>query len=921
METGRDAKDDSLDNESIEYESTRAFRKYRDGIKFGFDDATHILLLQMYNAMLTSKDDTKLIKVWSSRLRILTTCRDWTFDKENDLEAHSGVIMESNVHETLEFKTDETSGHTEIDGEFDATRSDVGMSRSELGNFLARPVRICTGTWTNGDFLSDECYPWHAFLTNESIRRKIYNYYLIQGKLKIEIVINGNSFFYSRAILSYCPLYTRNTNEKNLVRSGTTPTQDCIRYSQRPHVYIDPCTSQGGSMVLPFVWYDNWLPLPNEQAMLEMGKLDLRSFRELYHANNDTDDVDYQIFASMEDVRLAAPTTTAPALDTQAGVLDEYGQGIISKPASAVALMASKLKNVAIIGPYARATELGASAVSAIAGLAGYCRPINLEPIRKYKPTYGGNIANTEIEEAVDKLSFDPKQELSIDPRIHGYGGKDDMTLSNIWSKESYFSQFDWAGGTSADTLLYSARVTPVQYDTVSGATRPEDERHMTAQAFAVLPFAYWKGSMTYRFVIVASKYHRGRLRIVYNPAGNQDTSATEFTSAYNWIIDINKTRDFEVTIPWNASQPYKRIQPLGLNDDNVQQNFRAGATAITNVKFEATNGTFYVYVLNELTTVTATDPGTPSVLVFQKCGDDFEVGVPESANYGKLAYQPLDPQSGETEPEDAIAPEGASETLMDAGSQQVAVRMMDNLVFFGETVTSFRAVLKRYCFHEVTPGPDIGSLSTNDLVQWERLRSDFPCYRGYDSNGLSSTTTGNANLVKQTLMNYLTPAYVTRTGGIRWKHFLYSTDMSLFSVPSMPLTVLRTDKVDTALTAGDSLTLLGTSNLLDRKLANLNYPETWAGAYITKCDIQPIAEVELPFYRRDRFAVAADLDTNSVANEPDFHWVMTQYAIPSSGMALAINSYVASGEDFNLCWFLNAPVAFSFDIANVVLS
>jgi hypothetical protein len=111
---------------------------------------------------------------------------------------------------------------------------------------------------------------------------------------------------------------------------------------------------------------------------------------------------------------------------------DEYGKGIISAPASAIAKAAGMLEAIPMIAPYARATEMVATKVGQIAALFGYSRPAVISDIVLQKPSPTGNLANVDAADAVNRLTLDSKQELTIDSRTVGLDGSDQMTIDSI---------------------------------------------------------------------------------------------------------------------------------------------------------------------------------------------------------------------------------------------------------------------------------------------------------------------------------------------------------------------------------------------------------------------------------------------------------------------------------------------------------
>jgi hypothetical protein len=76
-----------------------------------------------------------------------------------------------------------------------------------------------------------------------------------------------------------------------------------------------------------------------------------------------------------------------------------------------------------------------------------------------------------------------------------------------------------------------------------------------TALNRATMPFSYWRGTMRYRFVVIASAYHAARLRIVFNPDPND--SAANFNDLYSRIIEIQGQTEFTVSVPFLHPRAY----------------------------------------------------------------------------------------------------------------------------------------------------------------------------------------------------------------------------------------------------------------------------------------------------------------------------------------------------------------------------
>jgi hypothetical protein len=249
------------------------------------------------------------------------------------------------------------------------------------------------------------------------------------------------------------------------------------------------------------------------------------------------------------------------------------------------------------------------------------------------------SLAVTTVPDGVAKLSVDDKQELSIDPRIAGLGSEDPLDIRSIAKRESYLTSFTWAIGTAPETLLWNARVDPVTWAENGSPTA----FYLPACAMAALPFEYWTGTMNFRFQIVASSFHKGRLKIVYDP---QFLATNEYNTNYLEVIDIADKTDFTISIANGQSRTYLNHHLPG--SDSVTQMYSTTPYA----SVEEGNGVVGVYVVNELTTPNSTVNNDIEINVYVSMGDDFEVAQPDDY-FQRFVFKP---QSGLES--DGIVPE-----------------------------------------------------------------------------------------------------------------------------------------------------------------------------------------------------------------------------------------------------------------------
>lgn len=606
-----------------------------------------------------------------------------------------------------------------------------------LGEFLSRPTLIDTITWTTSDLQGQvkSISPWNLFLNSPAIKRKIDNFAFIRAKLHLKFVLNGTPFQYGLMRVSYAPLLGLMSNKINVI-AGSNNNATMIPLSQQPGVYLQPQDNAGGEMSLPFLYNKNWLELTNTDTS-NFGKLTYYIFDGLDVAiSSASTTVSIQTYAWMTEVELMGSTAT---LSLQSNDMDdEYGNGPVSAPASAIAAAANTVSDIPVIGRFARATEIGASAVSNIAKLFGYTNVPTIDNVNAMQPSILPHLASAHISTHVNKLSLDPKQELSIDPSIHGLGSADELSVSYIKNRESYFGGFTWSTTNNVGDLLFTAAVTPclatVNPINNSGAVQVGSQVSLTPCAMLGTLFNNWRGELIYRLKIVATKYHKGRLKIVYDPfSSSTSTTNPPENTVYTHILDIGELDDFEMKIPYH--------QPIAWcnTTDGITQNWGTTAGSATHTQ-TVTNGTFSIYVATKLT---APASGNVNVFCFNKGGESLEFANPE----GMIALGTRSPSFFQLQSNDQVDLIPRSIT-MGAPTTVADERYHMN---YGESFYSLRSLLRRYSRVDrsvisYTPTTEIGSYIGYVPVTKEFKR--MPYVGGYVPAGAIYTGSATTNKI-----------------------------------------------------------------------------------------------------------------------------------------------------------------------------
>jgi hypothetical protein len=491
-----------------------------------------------------------------------------------------------------------------------------------------------------------------------------------------------------------------------------------------------------------------------------------------------------------------------------------------------------------------------------------------------------------------------------------GLGPVDEMTITSVATRESYLTQFPWAVAATTEQMLWQTQVTPYTWSVnlLSG----DPEMHVPACMFAALPFQNWFGSMKYRFQVVSSNYHKGRIKIVYDPYGFQ---SNEYNTNYTYIIDIAEEKDFTVQIGWGSDKPYCTSGAPGAASFVDASTVPYGTIDVPIVPLNRANGMLRVYVVNELTVPNSTINNDVNLNVFVAAGDDMQFRNPsenlENYSYFQTPQMGFEPQSGmegdmdETSEPNKPMDQAVEHTILSPVSTTDAY----DHVFYGESIVSFRSLLKRYSQHtfEVPPGLD-------GIVEWSLTKLAFPYYKGFAPGAITPNSgTANFNYARMTMLNYLTPAYVGWRGSLRWK----SASISANALDNNFMTPMRVTREVAKQTYSNTLLLHGSDAGFAVSLLEGTNP-TLAGAVYTHEDVCPTIEFEVPFQQTRRFAFAkrANWTTESTLGNA---FTTTKMLFKSATTKIALEHLCATGEDFSLYFFTGAPILY-YDVAQPAL-
>jgi hypothetical protein len=435
----------------------------------------------------------------------------------------------------------------------------------------------------------------------------------------------------------------------------------------------------------------------------------------------------------MEDAELCTPTADGYGSWGPIQAQSEFAEHPVSNVASAIERAAGALSVVPMFRPFAKATEMAAGMAGSIAKAFGFSRPAVLDNIVPYKAFSAGNMAVTNAHEAITPIGVDVKRELTVDPRTVGLPAVDEMAISYICGKESFIHDEPWADTDELDAVLFSVNVTPQHFETDSTTTPWRS--CLTPAAYVGMLFNYWRGTVIYRFQIVASALHRGKLRVTYEPATSNTPG--KVNEVYSRIIDIEECRDFEIPVQWHARTPWLKLENLDLGTTSFNKGSGSGLTTLPDFH----NGKLMISVMNPLISPDPALGVNITINCFARMGDDFQYNLPAdtlatkqwSIRSTNASVQPQSAMEADGLPQDNNPVGG--EPIAPIGDVSIVKSDQTDLVFFGENIPSLRTLLRRYAFSAVVgnnaPYRTRQNISTGKFPIREYVMAMYAGWRG----------------------------------------------------------------------------------------------------------------------------------------------------------------------------------------------
>jgi len=535
---------------------------------------------------------------------------------------------------------------------------DTQATEQTIQQFLAKPIIVQQGSFNITDtysFLNSTPIPESIFNSTpgQMWLKKLDGIFGIRMDIRFRLVVNANPFQQGRYMMGWVPLAgsTPTVSQFKQLARNNQMMATLVQRTTVPHVELDISSQTSCELLIPFQSVQGFYPMSSVLSATNvgvLGYLNLYPYSPLVAPTGSTT-ASYTLYASFENVKLVG--AAAP----QSGISDKEVSSKQNGPISGVARAFAKgfkeFSHIPLLSSYASNISWIADRIAVTASVFGFSKPTQGDTLVKYQRLNAPSHTNVDGDSDARSLSFLSKPGVKL---LDGLSGTtyDEMDFAYIVRKYAYYQQFTFPESAAVGNLVNI----PVSVNKSLGAF---PLIHFTPVSFVANMFTYWRGSLKFKFKLVKTPFHSGRLAFTFYPT-DEITNIGAPWYANRMILDIREATEIELIIPYISRNPYTFIG--------------------TNV------GQLAVDVIDPLV-APASVSNTITILCEIAGGDDLEFAIPAS-----FEFTPINavPQSGLNKDSQLV-----SATI---GSSSISA---DPHVFsgisMGDKISSLRVFLKRY--------------------------------------------------------------------------------------------------------------------------------------------------------------------------------------------------------------------------------
>lgn len=457
---------------------------------------------------------------------------------------------------------------------------------------LQKPIFVTTQAWNMssaaGDELTNISLPdYYSGSATNLHQQTLQMYTYFRGNPVFRLQLNGTKFHMGQIIMCWMPL-----------RTHTFSSIAIASITGYPHVQISASCNDPVELKIPYVHPQDYL-MTNSDNTCELGQLRVFVINPLQSAASSSPELNYTITLHWDQPEVHIPMFNHAVRGSLGmeetpvvakGLFDTLSDLTGNATAAFSHLMTGNIRGVLKEGSEAMGTMSTLDKPNYIGVPQKTISPIGA--------LSHGKGVDTSIRLGLDSGAHVPKI-------IETFGGtKDEMSIKHVASTPMMVQTVQWNSSRVSGDVLAHWAVSPVLCTATALAGPP-------FLCFLAQVYAYWRGSIKYRFDFISTSFHTGRLLICFKP-NDQNSDVLSFENAMtlpNAIVDIQKSSRVTIEVPYTSATPY-----------------RCTAGDAT----EVYTGKVYVFVLNPLVHPSNVPPSIAFNLYISG-GDDFEFAVPRT--------------------------------------------------------------------------------------------------------------------------------------------------------------------------------------------------------------------------------------------------------------------------------------------------
>jgi hypothetical protein len=563
----------------------------------------------------------------------------------------------------------------------------------EIKTYLQKPQLVSTGVFSSTDTVSSFAasaisFPYF-YSTIPMWVEKVRGYFGIRFDLSFRLVVNATRFQQGRYLLLWKPFGGADAaSAKNLaIMSGHVMT--LVQRTQMPHAEIDINCDTEIEFKIPFSNQYNFCHIRSITSGNQYNSLGTIQIYPYVAVNAIAGALtcSYSLYVSAENIELisaAVPQSSRFITNTRKknesnAEQDSQNMGPISSIMAKVSNATSILSGVPLISSYASGVSWLSDTIGRTAAVFGYSRPINLEHANRMDKVIFPYLASTDGPDNSVPLALSYKNELGS---LQGFSPTDldEMDFSFLCTIPTWDRTIPWNVGTAAGTALASFGVGPRGTADNTVVVNALSLYSVPPYRYVASHFKFWRGTMVYKFKIVKTEFHSGRLSFSFTPETTSQAPLFTPTAAnlpyiHREIVDIRLDNEVTFKVPFVSDTPWKPVQFV---NDEVHL-----------------TGIFSIHIVDPLV-APDTVPQTVSIILEISMGPDVEFAVPYGVS-ARMPYYGAAPQMSSINASSKPEPNVCNEITTDIGaSSSIDDQHNSALLCIGEKITNFRRFIRR---------------------------------------------------------------------------------------------------------------------------------------------------------------------------------------------------------------------------------